>query len=86
MGDSKIVIDWLRGKGYLQVLALECWKERLSKLLKKFQNISFEHIYREDNTEADRLSKLAMLKAPGSIEYFQVEGGHEGPHMFLDLY
>jgi hypothetical protein len=65
---------------------LDCWKERVPELLKLFQKISFEHIYREDNTEADRLSKMALIKAPGFIEYFQVEGGHGGPHMFLNLY
>jgi ribonuclease HI len=86
MGDSKIVIDWLREKGSLQMLDLECWKERLFELIIFFQNISFDHIYREDNTEADMLSKLAMLKFSGTIEYFQVEGGHAGPHMFIELY
>jgi len=68
------------------VLAQECWKERISELINLFQNISFEHIYREDNTEVDRLSKLALSKDLGTIEYFQFEGGHEGPHLFLNLY
>jgi hypothetical protein len=85
-GDSKIVIDWLCGKGSLQVLTLECWKGRLIDLLKLFHNVTFKHIYREDNSEADMLSKQGLLKVPRKIEYFQCEGDHEGPHLYLDLY
>jgi hypothetical protein len=85
-GDSKIVIDWLRGNDSLQVLTLECWKGRLSDLIKLFHNVSFEHIYHEDNSKADMLSKQALLKASGKIEYFQCEGDHEDPHLYLDLY
>jgi len=85
-GDLNIVIDWLQGKGSLQVLTLECWKGRLTNLLKLFHNVTFKHIYREDNTEADMLSKQALLKVPGKIEYFQSEGDDEGTHLYLHLY
>jgi ribonuclease HI len=85
-GDSKIIIDWLRGKGRLQVVSLDCWKDRLIELIKLFQKISFAHVYREENKEADNLSKQALLKVPGKIVYFQCEEDHEGPHMFLDLF
>jgi ribonuclease HI len=44
-GDSKIVIDWLWGKGRLQVVTLECWKDRLIDLIKLFHNITFQHVY-----------------------------------------
>jgi ribonuclease HI len=46
-GDSKIVIDWLCGKGHLQVFNLEGWKDRILELINHFQSISFQHIYRE---------------------------------------
>jgi ribonuclease HI len=85
-GDSKIVIEWLRGKGRLQVVSLECWKDRLIELIKLFQNITFLHVYREENSEADGLSKQALLKAPGKIVYYQCEEDHEGPHLSLDLF
>jgi hypothetical protein len=29
MGDSKIIIEWLRGKGRLQVITLDCWKDNI---------------------------------------------------------
>jgi ribonuclease HI len=54
LGDSRIVIDWLKGKGSLQVVTLESWKERITDLIKLFRDISFGHVYREDNQEADR--------------------------------
>jgi ribonuclease HI len=85
-GDSKIIIDWLRDKGRLQVVSLDCWKDRLLGLIKQFHNISFAHVYREDNKVADNLSKQALLKDPGKIIYFQCVEEHEGPQMFLDLY
>jgi len=56
-GNSNIVIDWLRGKGCLQVVSLEFWKDRFIELTKLFQNITFLHVYRKENIEADGLSK-----------------------------
>jgi hypothetical protein len=85
-GGSKIIIDQSRGKGSLQVFTLECWKRRLNDLLNIFHNVTFQHVYRESISEADKLSKQALLKVPGKIEYFQCEGHHEGPHLYLDLY
>lgn len=69
-GDSKIVIDWLRGKGHLQVFNLECWKDIILDLIKKIHSISFQHVYREDNTVANTLSKQALLQPLGKIGYY----------------
>jgi hypothetical protein len=85
-GYSMIVIDWLRDKGHLQVISLESWKERLVDLIKLFQHISFDHVYREDNLEADNLSKQALHKQPGKIFYFQCVEEHEGPPLSIDLF
>jgi ribonuclease HI len=56
-GDSKATIDWLTGKGRLQVVTLDYWKHRLRGLIDIFHSISFAHVYREDNEVADNLSK-----------------------------
>jgi ribonuclease HI len=85
-GDSKIIIDWLKEKGRLQVVKLECWKLRIKNLIGLFQPISFTHVYREDNEVADRLSKQALLKDPKKIYYFQCVGDHEGPLRTLEIY
>ena len=29
-GDSKIIIEWLSGKGHLDVFSLECWKDMIA--------------------------------------------------------
>jgi ribonuclease HI len=86
IGDSKIIIDWMRGKGRLHVISLDCWKERVSALISSFQKITFDHVFREGNREADNLSKLALQKTPGKLTYYQCIEMHEGPHLFLDLY
>jgi ribonuclease HI len=85
-GDSMIVINWLRDKGRLQVISLECWKDRLVDLIKLFQHISFDHVYRDDNSEADNLSKQALQKQPGKIFYFQSVEEHEGPPLSIELF
>ena len=86
LGDSKIVIDWLKGKGSLKVVTLKCWKERITYLIKMFRDISFGHVYQEDNQEADQLSKKVLLRHLGYIAYYLCEEGHEGPTIFLSLY
>jgi len=85
-GDSKIVIKWLQGKRRLQVISLEYWKDRLMELIKIFQNITFLHVYKEENLEADGLSKHALPKDPEKIVYYQCEEDHEGHHLSLDLF
>jgi ribonuclease HI len=60
IGDSKIVIDWLNDKGSLQTISIDCWKNRIKELFKFFSAITFAHVYREENLEADFLSKKAL--------------------------
>jgi hypothetical protein len=57
LGDSRIVIDWLKGKGLLQVVTLESSKERISDFINQFRDITFDHVYKENNQEANYLSK-----------------------------
>jgi ribonuclease HI len=60
LGNSRIVVDWLNHKGNLQVFSLDCWKDRIRDLIKKFRAINFSHIYRELNREEDLLSKQTI--------------------------
>jgi hypothetical protein len=46
-GDSRIIIDWLNYKGKLQVISLDCWKDRIRDLSKTFRSINYSHIYRD---------------------------------------
>jgi ribonuclease HI len=86
MGDSRVIIDWLSSKGRLQVSALEGWKNRILILIKKFQNISFHHVYRHFNTEADSLSKQALGEPEGQISFVRWYRGIEGPKEFYYIY
>ena len=54
------------------MISLECWKDRLVDLIKLFQHITFDLVYRDDNTEADNLSKQALQKQQGKSSIFKV--------------
>ena len=60
--------------------------DSISILINQFQLLSFDHVYRKDNQEADRLSKKALIKEPGKLIYYKCVGKHEGPLQFLDIY
>lgn len=86
MGDSRIIIDWLNNKGKLQVLALDYWKEKIRDLIKKFEEISFEHIFRESNAEADHLSKTTLQHQEGLMSYNKWVDGVMGQTMYLKIF
>jgi ribonuclease HI len=85
LGDSKITIDWLNGLADFQVADLKCWKERTRAATKLFNNLTFSHIYREQNIEANILSKKAMFLPSGQIRYTRWEEGNEGPSTMINL-
>ena len=58
-GDSMIVIDWDIGFSRCHVLRLLPILEEVALLQQRFDNISFTHVYREQNGVADRISKEA---------------------------
>jgi hypothetical protein len=78
MGDSKVIIDWINLKGNLNDIITEGWKQRIRDLLGTFKGISFQHIYRESNDQADHLSKLALSKTKGRLTYFSWDGSSAG--------
>ena len=59
-GDLKMVIDWAKGKSKLNVTNLEHWCNRTADLVRGFSSFGCQHIYREHNQLADRLSKEAL--------------------------
>lgn len=50
--------------------------DRIKELQMKFSSISFTHIYRDKNSEADRLSKLGLSGLYGEMPYelFDADG------------
>jgi hypothetical protein len=59
---------------------------KIKELTHSFSNIKFDHIYREENSEADALSKLALQVPEGKIHYNKWQDGHEAPPLSLCLY
>ena len=70
VGDSKAITDWARGVTALHSLLLENWMGNVRKLIYAFSHITFQHIYRELNDEADRLSKKGIGELDRNI-YFK---------------
>ena len=86
LGDPKVIIDWLLNKGRLQVCSMEGWKARIKSLSKKFQFISYQHIFRSFNIEADTLSKQAIEDPEGTLSYHHWSNGAEGPRRQIRIH
>jgi ribonuclease HI len=85
LGDSKLTIDWLNGLADFHVAALNCWKDRTKDATLLFSKFTFQHIFREENSEADFLSKKALLLPPSQISFSYWEDGNEGPINKINL-
>ena len=55
--DSKVIIDWVNGRGRLSVSMLHSCKMKVKDFIPSFSQLEFHHIYREFNVEEDNLSK-----------------------------
>ena len=67
-GDSNMVIDWVNGKRKIRAPHLQYLLKEIQALKPSFELVSFSHIYRELNSEADTLLKLALAIQPRIIE------------------
>jgi ribonuclease HI len=83
--DSKIIVDWLKGQADFKVAALESWKERTKETSHCFIKISVTHIFREENSEADTLSKKALYLSLGHFCFTKWEDGNEGPTIKINM-
>lgn len=61
-GDSMLVIKQMNGEYKVKSSNLIDLYNQANDLSKKFENIYFKHIYRENNKRADELSNLAISK------------------------
>jgi len=86
IGHSKIIIEWLKDRGKLQISSLMGWMDRINKLKKYFKEVHCTHVYRELNMEADFLSKKALSKTEGKIKYNLWVDGTEVHSHFFKLY
>ena len=66
-GDGKIIIDGISGKSCFHPNGLQGWVYRVKKLLTKINDLPMQHIYRENNSHVDVLSKKGLSVHFGSI-------------------
>lgn len=60
-GDSMLVIKQMKGEYKVRSVNLIEWYNKSKTLEKSFDTITYEHIYRKDNTRADKLSNDGIL-------------------------
>ena len=68
-----MVVDWVNNKIHIKSPHLQQLLRAIRRLLDLFSGLSITHVYRELNMEADSLSKIAMLLAPGHLETEEVK-------------
>ena len=76
VGDSSAVINWENEKATLSVLDLGCWCDKITSLKSSFLSLEFQHIYREHNQKADRLSMEALILASSLLCFTEFYEGH----------
>eukprot|EP00873_Tetraselmis_striata_P024535 jgi/Tetstr1/444799/TSEL_032647.t1 len=69
-GDSNLLINQLNGVYQVKNPALKIIHGRCRKLVEGMAAVSFTHIYREGNGDADRLANTAMDTRADGEEYF----------------
>jgi ribonuclease HI len=62
-GDSQLVIRQMNGEYRVRADHLRPYHERLARLVERFVGVEFVWVPREENREADRLSKLGIEEA-----------------------
>eukprot|EP00253_Pinus_taeda_P004333 PITA_04333 len=65
-GDSMNVVKWVNGNAMCHNQILKTILEDIVSLKSRFHNFSICHIFRENNTTADQLSKIGLQQALGS--------------------
>ena len=72
-GDSMVVINWINKTQRCRNSSLDTLYEEVNKILTNFESISFNHVYRERNMEADKLSKARLNLQWGSWKIIEIK-------------
>ena len=62
-GDSKLIIEQIKGNWKCKSANLKPIHAEIKKLLHNFNTIEFAHVYRKNNKRADELANFALDKA-----------------------
>ena len=63
-----MTIDWDNGKNQINAPYLQHLLKAIGEHIAAFETNSFNHIYRELNSEVDKLSKMALTLPLGLME------------------
>lgn len=74
-GDSKTVIGWVSNSYHLLSPHLRGWLARTQNLWNRMLRPTINHIFRENNTRADRLSKKGLQADFGVIHFSRYRDG-----------
>jgi hypothetical protein len=85
-GDSKLVIESVKGNISLQNLTLKPLFTEVKFLEINFTMISFTHIYKELNVQAKKWSKKALAMPMGEMEILKDNDGVVFPAKLHSLY
>ena len=75
MGDALNVINWINQTQECRNLRLSHIISSIRQLLQRLDSFTCRHVYRENNTEADKASKAGLRLAEG---YWTVKEIHDG--------
>lgn len=64
-GDSKLVIEQMKGAWKVKAEGLKPLHLEARGVARRFESVTFEHVRRAGNAEADRLANVAMDDAEG---------------------
>eukprot|EP00253_Pinus_taeda_P008941 PITA_08941 len=79
-GDSLNVINWVNGNSRCQNYMLRPLLDEIMILKQSFNGFFLEHIYRNRNEDADKLSKEALLQDLGAWKVTENQAGHIQEH------
>lgn len=71
IGDSELVVKQLNGEYEVRSDHLKAYHQHLTSLLKAFSDVKIEWVPREQNEEADALSKAAVQEATREARRFR---------------
>lgn len=84
-GDFKVLIDYLNKGKNISPGHLETWLVCIEMLRNFFTSISFKHIFREKNSQVDRLSKKGLNGEFGLMFYELYDSSGEGAEGMVQL-
>ena len=80
VGDSWVIVEWFKGIFHLEAVLLTYWMDRIMQLKSQFVEISIQYVYRENNSDADLLSKQALVLPVG--HFLVARGDGRDPSAF----